>query len=91
MSKANKQLVPNIRFVGFSEEWKKDILGNRVEILDRKRVPLSEDERQGRRGEYPYYGASGIIDTIDDYIFDGEYVLLGEDGANIVNRSTSLS
>lgn len=42
------------------------------------------------RGEYPYYGASGIIDYIDDYIFDEELILMGEDGANIVTRSSKL-
>ena len=42
------------------------------------------------KGEYPYYGASGIIDYINDYIFDEELILMGEDGANIVTRSTKL-
>ena len=43
------------------------------------------------RGSYPYYGASGIIDYVNDYIFDGEYILLGEDGANIITRSIPLA
>jgi type I restriction enzyme S subunit len=42
-------------------------------------------------GEYPYYGASGIIDYVNDYIFDEELILLGEDGANILNRSSPLA
>ena len=41
-------------------------------------------------GIYPYYGATGIIDYVKDYIFDGEYVLLGEDGANIITRNSPL-
>lgn len=41
--------------------------------------------------EFPYYGASGIIDWIDDFIFDDELILIGEDGANIVDRSTPLA
>ena len=51
-----------------------------MEIYDSKRIPLSEQERAKRRGPYPYCGATGIIDYIDGYIFDGEYVLLAEDG-----------
>jgi type I restriction enzyme S subunit len=66
-------------------------LGEVAIFLDNKRKPLSQLDRQKRQGVYPYYGASGIIDYIDDYIFDGEYILLGEDGANIVTRSTRLA
>ncbi len=58
---------------------------------DYKRVPLSAEERGGRQGEFPYYGASGVIDHIDDYIFDEPRVLVGEDGANLLMRSTSLA
>ncbi|MFN8431714.1 MAG: restriction endonuclease subunit S [Spirosomataceae bacterium] len=55
------------------------------------RVPIEADKRGERQGEYPYYGASGIIDFVDDFIFDGEYILVGEDGANILSRSTPLA
>lgn len=51
-----------------------------VDIYDKLRVPLSETERASRKGSYPYCGANGIIDYIDEYIFEGEYVLLAEDG-----------
>jgi type I restriction enzyme S subunit len=51
---------------------------------------LENSERTKRQGIYPYYGASGIIDYIDDYIFDEPLILLGEDGANIINRSSPL-
>jgi type I restriction enzyme, S subunit len=44
-----------------------------------------------RQGEFPYYGASGIIDTIDDYLFDGDFLLIGEDGANLISRSTPIA
>ena len=50
---------------------------------DSKRKPLSAMQRQNRKGEYPYYGAQEIIDKIDDYIFDGNYILLAEDGENL--------
>ena len=42
-------------------------------------------------GEYPYYGASGIVDYVDDYIFDGDYLLISEDGANLLARSTPIA
>jgi len=44
---------------------------------------VSAEERAGRAGTYPYYGASGIVDWIDDWLFDEEIVLLGEDGAQL--------
>jgi len=51
-----------------------------AEIHDKKRIPLSQMERSKRQGNIPYCGANGIIDYIDDYIFDGEYILIAEDG-----------
>src|SRR5690606_3722486 len=42
-------------------------------------------------GPYPYYGASGVIDHVAEFIFDGDFVLLAEDGANILNRSTPIA
>lgn len=65
-------------------------MGDISTFLDNKRVPLKEDDRKQMKGKYPYYGASGIIDYIDDYIFDEELILMGEDGANIVTRSSKL-
>ena len=62
------------------EEWEVVRLGEVVEIYDNKRIPLSEEERANRKGIYPYCGANGIIDHIDSYIFEGEYLLLAEDG-----------
>jgi type I restriction enzyme S subunit len=87
----NYKNVPVLRFREFKDEWKEKRVGEISTFLDSKRVPISQSERKTRQGEYPYYGASGIIDYINDYIFDGEYILLGEDGANIVNRSTPLA
>lgn len=81
--------VPQIRFEGFSGDWEEKKLGEVADFLDSKRIPIEDSER--KHGIYPYYGASGIIDYVDDFIFDGDYVLLGEDGANIINRSTSLA
>ncbi|ECH3697340.1 restriction endonuclease subunit S [Campylobacter coli] len=59
--------------------WKNKTINNICKILDNKRVPISKKNRIS--GIYPYYGASGIVDYIDKYIFDEELVLIGEDGA----------
>ena len=50
-------------------------------IFDSKRVPLSGAERAKRRGPYPYYGAAALMDYVDEYLFDGIYLLTGEDGS----------
>ena len=63
--------------------WKEGKLENVVEVLDYRRKPLSKMERDKMKNGnilYPYYGAAEIMDYIDDYLFDGEYILLGEDG-----------
>lgn len=51
-----------------------------IVLFDSKRVPLSSRERANKKGKYPYYGATGILDYVDDFLFDGKYILLGEDG-----------
>ncbi|HIC5280630.1 TPA: restriction endonuclease subunit S [Campylobacter coli] len=62
-----------------TKTWKINKLEEVCEILDNKRIPISQKNRIS--GIYPYYGASGIVDYIDKYIFDEELVLIGEDGA----------
>lgn len=52
-----------------------------IQLEDTKRIPLSSKERLDKRGGYPYYGATGIMDYVNDYIFDGDYLLLAEDGS----------
>ncbi|WP_229778117.1 restriction endonuclease subunit S [Deinococcus seoulensis] len=59
--------------------------------FDSKRIPIKSEERRLRRGVYPYYGASGIIDKIDGFIFDGVFLLVAEDGANLISRSTPIA
>mgnify|MGYP003501608139 CR=1 FL=1 len=59
--------------------WEIKKLGEVCEILDHLRVPITKKDR--REGVYPYYGASGVQDYVDSYIFDGRYLLVGEDGA----------
>jgi len=62
------------------EDWEVVRLGDVVEVHDSKRIPLNEQQRAKMKGKYPYCGANGILDYINDYIFDGEYILLAEDG-----------
>lgn len=73
------------------EDWEVKRLGEIVKFLDDKRVPIKEEDRRYMEKLYPYYGASGIIDYVDDYLFDEELILLGEDGANILTRSSRLA
>lgn len=64
--------------------WALRPLGQLVEFHDSRRVPLSKMERVAMSGSYPYYGAAGIVDHINRFIFDGTYVLAGEDGSVIM-------
>ncbi len=66
-------------------------LGDLIDLFDSRRIPLSGRERQQRRGRYPYYGAQGIIDRIDDFIFDGRYILVAEDGENLNSKKLPLA
>lgn len=59
--------------------------------FNRKRVPLSARQRAERPGKYPYFGAQGVIDHIDDYLFDGTYLLIAEDGENLNLRRKNIA
>ena len=65
--------------VKIESKWEIVRIGDIVDNLDNRRIPLSQSERE--KGVYPYYGATGIIDYVKDYIFDDRLVLIGEDGA----------
>ena len=80
-----KSRKPKIRFKGFTDDWEQRKLGEVVEFLDTMRKPLEGTKRS--KGPYPYYGASGIVDYVDGYLFDEELILLSEDGANIMDRN----
>ena len=71
----------------YQVEWK--TLGEVAENLDYLRKPVTKGSRSS--GRYPYYGASGIVDYVDDYIFDGDYLLVSEDGANLIARKTPIA
>lgn len=58
---------------------------------DGERIPVSSSERENRAKVYDYYGASGVIDKIDGFLFDKTLLLIGEDGANLLNRSTPIA
>lgn len=75
------ETTPRLRFPEFRDagEWEVKQLGEVCEILDSQRMPITSTDRE--RGPYPYYGASGIVDYINDYIFDERLILIGEDGA----------
>ena len=64
------------------EDWEEGCLGDVIELFDHLRIPLSKMERDKKKNGqlYPYYGAAKVMDYINDYIFDGDYILLGEDG-----------
>lgn len=75
-------LPPSWCWVQFGE-----IMVNR----DGERIPVSREERATKAKIYDYYGASGVIDKIDGYLFDKPLLLIGEDGANLINRSTPIA
>lgn len=62
-----------------------------VILHDKDRIPLSVMERQKRQGPYRYYGAQGVIDHVDDFLFDGEYVLIAEDGENLKSQKQDVA
>lgn len=62
------------------EGWEVGILGDIIEIHDARRIPLSRRQRDERPGPYRYYGAAGVVDHVDAFLFDGVFVLVGEDG-----------
>ncbi len=76
-----------LSFEGKDVEWKTlDLISTNN---DSKRKPVKSSLRED--GIYPYYGASGIVDYVDDYIFDGDFLLVSEDGANLLARNTPIA
>jgi type I restriction enzyme S subunit len=94
-----KGLNPKVKMKDSGVEWIGEIPEGwilskvkwEMNFHNNKRVPIEGEKRSYMSGEYPYYGASGIVDYVNDYIFDGTYILVGEDGANILSRSTPLA
>jgi type I restriction enzyme S subunit len=69
-------------------DWEEKKLGDVSDCLDNRRQPLNGAERNQMKGDIPYYGANGIVDYVNDYIFDEELVLLAEDGGNFNDFSS---
>ena len=72
------------------EGWGVEKLGDITICHDSKRVPLSSNDRELVKGEIPYYGATGIMDYVNNYIFDGDYVLMAEDGSVMTEEGTPI-
>lgn len=68
-----------------SSIWNECKLGEILTFYDHMRKPLSSRQREGMVRLYPYYGATSVVDYVDAYIFDGVYILISEDGANVVD------
>ena len=82
----NRCLIRLLQYV-FGYVWIP--LSDLAKNCDAERKPVKQGNR--KKGQYPYYGASGIVDYVEDYLFDGEYLLISEDGANLVARSTPIA
>lgn len=88
---AEGETLPKRRFPEFrgKGEWSVKPLGKIAENLDSKRIPITEADRV--KGSFPYYGASGIIDYVEGYIFNEELLCISEDGANLVARTYPIA
>jgi type I restriction enzyme S subunit len=71
--------------------WPVKPFGELANNRDGRRKPVKASDRAERKGKYPYYGASGIIDYVEEYLFDKTALLIGEDGANLLARSTPIA
>ena len=71
--------------------WQTATIKHLTKNLDGKRVPLSGEIRAEQKRTYPYYGANGVIDYVEDYIFEGEHILIGEDGAPFFDKTREVS
>jgi type I restriction enzyme S subunit len=83
--------IPPLRFPEFQNagEWEVKTLGKAAENLDNRRVPITSSDRKA--GDVPYYGASGIVDYVEGFIFDEDLLCVSEDGANLVARTYPIA
>ena len=99
IKQARRRLHPYSRYrdsgVGWigeiPEHWEVKRLSWLTKCLDGKRIPLNAEERGRMQGDYPYFGANSILDYVDQWLFDEELVLLGEDGAPFFDRSRPVA
>lgn len=82
---------PRMRFPEFEKaaEWEVKPLSKVAENLDNRRIPITSGDRKA--GDIPYYGASGIVDYVEDFIFDEDLLCVSEDGANLVARTYPIA
>ncbi|MGI8335260.1 restriction endonuclease subunit S [Actinomadura scrupuli] len=71
-------------------EFKQSTIGQAVTFHNKSRVPLSSRQRKEFQGPYPYYGANGIVDHVAEYRFDGDYILVGEDGSVVTKNGSPV-
>jgi len=71
--------------------WVDTTLDTLIDFYDSQRIPLSSTERSSIQGKYRYFGAQGVIDHLNDFIFDGEYILVAEDGENLRSRNQPIA
>ena len=83
------QFIEMVGGIPISSKWPMKPLGTMGENLDSRRIPITSGSREA--GPYPYYGASGIVDYVKDYIFDENLLLISEDGANLLARVTPIA
>lgn len=79
--------TPEIIPFEIPQKWKWVRFESTCSSLDGKRVPVKKSDREKQARNFPYYGATGIIDYVENYIFDGTYLLIGEDGANLLSKA----
>lgn len=89
MAMNNQHIQPDEK--GLAIGWTLCQLKDCVDILDSQRVPVNSEERQQRTGNIPYYGATGQVGWIDDFLFDEKLLLIGEDGAPFFDKSKSIA
>ena len=85
-----KTFVDNIDKENLPEGWRIGTLSEVADCFDYKRRPLAAYDRLGMEKKYPYYGAASLMDYVDNYIFDGTYILMGEDGTVINEDNTPV-
>ena len=85
-----KTFVNSIDKENLPEGWRMGTLGEVADCFDNKRRPLASYDRLGMEKKYPYYGAASLMDYVDNYIFDGTYILMGEDGTVINEDNTPV-
>ncbi|RMC37434.1 restriction endonuclease subunit S [Paracoccus alkanivorans] len=72
-------------------EWPLRKIEDVADFLNHRRIPVKASDRATRQGVYPYYGASGIVDYVNDYLFDGDFLLVSEDGENLRSRNAPIA